>query len=327
MNPHRRFNPLTGEWVLVSPHRTSRPWLGAQESSPESRPPYDSGCYLCPGNVRTSGQRNPDYTGTFVFPNDFPALLGVGEAGIDDGIFRAEPVRGECRVLCFSPRHDLTLAEMSLPEIEAVVTLWHDQIAELERTWRCVQIFENKGEAMGCSNPHPHGQVWATDIVPTLIEREESAQASWLARTEMPLLAEVAARESEGPRCVARTRDWLAIVPFWAVWPFETLIVPLRPVSRFAQLAESQQTDLAVLLKDLLGRYDRLFDTSFPYSMGWHGAPVGSDHEQAWIVHAHIYPPLLRSATVRKFMVGYELLAESQRDLTPEEAAERLRQV
>ncbi len=292
---------------------------------PEPRRTYDPDCTLCPGNSRAGCNRNPAYSDTYVFANDFPALLPKSEAPSEDRLFRAEAVRGECRVVCFSPRHDLTLADMAVPEIQAVVETWHAQTLELESRWRWVQIFENKGEAMGCSNPHPHGQIWASDAIPTLVEREERSQAAWYETQGIPLLTEVTAREIDGPRAVARTREWIALVPFWAVWPFESLILPTRQTPRFSALDADQRIDLAVLLQDLLTRYDRLFDTSFPYSMGWHGAPVGSRHESAWTVHAHIYPPLLRSATVRKFMVGYELLAEPQRDLTPEDAAVRLR--
>jgi UDPglucose--hexose-1-phosphate uridylyltransferase len=338
--PHRRYDPLADQWVLVSPHRTRRPWLGQTEPAErEARPPYDPGCYLCPGNQRAQGEANPAYASTFAFDNDFSALVpgppgaanaalaGAPGAAAPSALFRAEPVRGRCRVLCFSPRHDLTLAEMSPPELAAVIDLWVAETEAAGAIYRWVQVFENKGAIMGCSNPHPHGQVWASSALPTDAAVEDRQQRAYAQAHGAPLLLDAAARELDaGLRVVHQTPGWLAVVPFWAVWPFETLIVPRRPVARLTDLTVAERVELASFLKTLLGAYDRLFDVSFPYSMGWHGAPFGGgagsiDH---WQLHAHVYPPLLRSATVKKFMVGYEMLAEPQRDLTPEQAAARL---
>lgn len=335
--PHRRYNALTGEWVLVSAGRTRRPWLGAEEPEPpEHRPVYDPDCYLCPGNTRVSGAVNDAYGSTFVFTNDFAALRpDTPDTRFDDGLFRVEGTRGTCRVVCFSPRHDLTLAGMSATEIRRVVDVWAEQTAELGEAYRWVQVFENRGEAMGASNPHPHGQIWAGEALPVEASREEATQASHLAATGRRLLVDYALAERDGPRTVTRTPGWLVVVPFWAAWPFETLLVPTGPAARLADLDDGQRDGLAAALGDLTRRYDALFDRPFPYSMGWHQAPfAGRDHAAGasgpdpcahWQVHAHFYPPLLR-ASVRKFMVGYELLAEPQRDLSPEEAAERLRE-
>lgn len=330
-HPHRRYNPLLGQWILVSPHRTKRPWLGQVERlAADSRPAYDPQCYLCPGNKRAGNAVNPPYSSTLVFVNDFSALLPeTPEAGAPvDELFRVQPVRGECRVICFSPRHDLTLAQMSSPDIRRVVDVWSDQVTELGKTYRWVQLFENKGAAMGCSNPHPHGQVWAGSALPNEPAAEDQNQRQYFQKQGSPLLVEVASRErSDSSRVVVQNEDWLAFVPFWAVWPFEILLVPRRHVLRLPDLTDGERNGLADILRRLLVRYDNLFETSFPYSMGWHGAPTVEGEFSHWQLHAHFYPPLLRSATVKKFMVGYELLAEAQRDLTPEQAAQRLRQL
>jgi UDPglucose--hexose-1-phosphate uridylyltransferase len=333
-HPHRRYNSLKGEWVLVSPHRTKRPWQGQTESAPaERRPAHDPTCYLCPGNRRAGGVENPRYERTFVFDNDFAALLSDGPAdgpaaaaGTVDPLLRAEPITGTCRVICFSPRHDLSLAEMDESAITAVVDTWVDETMALGARYPWVQVFENKGAVMGCSNPHPHGQIWASSVVPTEPAAEDRHQRAYLEATGSRLLGDVLARERAlGARIVCETDAFTAIVPFWAVWPFETLVVCRRPVARLPELAPPERRDLARLLRVLLAAYDRLFGVSFPYSMGWHGAPFGAGPAAHWQLHAHVYPPLLRSATVKKFMVGYEMLAEAQRDLTPEQAAARLR--
>ena len=327
-DPHRRHNPLTDEWVLCSPHRTKRPWQGAQEKpSVEVKPAYDPKCYLCPGNERMGGERNPPYEHTYVFPNDFPALLTdspLDEAG--SGLLRAKGARGEARVICFSPRHDLTLADMDVPDIARVVDAWADQITDLGGRYPWVQLFENKGQAMGASNPHPHGQLWACDFLPTIAAREDACQRAYFEAQGRPMLGDVVDQElAAGERIVAQNAHWLLVVPFWAVWPFETLLLPRRAVGRLPELSTEERGALAAILKEGLGRYDALFDVSFPYSMGWHGAPTDGAEHPHWTLHAHFYPPLLRSATVRKFMVGFEMLAESQRDITPEQAAARLR--
>jgi UDPglucose--hexose-1-phosphate uridylyltransferase len=302
---------------------------GASGSRDRRRPTeVDPNCYLCPGNVRANGDRNPDYESTFVFDNDFAALLANSDPiGNQDEIFYAERARGTCRVICFSPRHDLTLARMQPADIRRVVDTWAAETEELGRTWRWVQVFENKGDVMGCSNPHPHGQIWASDDLPNEIAKEERSQRSYFEAHKSPLLLDYTKREQEiGERLVVSNEHWLAVVPYWAVWPFETLLLPTRRVARLPNLDGIQRDALSEILRCLLTRYDNLFETSFPYSMGWHGAPFGDADLSHWQLHAHFYPPLLRSATVKKFMVGYELLAEAQRDLTPEAAAERLRE-
>ena len=327
---HRRHNPLLDEWVLVSAGRDQRPWLGAVEAALDAgaRPAYDPACYLCPGNARVGGARNPAYTGTFVFTNDFAALQpDVAAAEFAEGLLRADTESGTCRVLCFSPRHDLDLARMDAVSLRAVVDLWAEQTAELGQRYRWVQVFENRGEAMGASNPHPHGQVWAGTALPTGPSREDAAQRRYHAEHGTSLLLDYAAQEAGGPRVVAENEHWLVVVPFWAVWPFETLLIARAPVLRLPDLADAQRGGLVDSLSEVLARYDNLFGQPFPYSMGWHQAPFGDGTAEGWQLHAHLYPPMLRSATVRKFMVGYELLAEPQRDLTPEAAAARLRAV
>jgi UDPglucose--hexose-1-phosphate uridylyltransferase len=325
---HRRCNALTGEWVLVSPHRTQRPWRGQIERPPsEEHPAYDPGCYLCPGNTRAGGVRNPHYESTFVFTNDFSALLpDTPPASSSHPLLRFETEQGTCRVVCFSPRHDLTLPEMAVSDIRAVVGVWAEQVMELGRQYRWVQVFENKGEIMGSSNPHPHGQIWAGNALPNEPAKEEREQRAYYAEHGRPLLVDYALLETEQEeRIVVDNELWLAVVPYWAVWPFETLLLPRRPVFHLPELDEVERDALAQILKRLLIKYDNLFEVSFPYSMGWHGVPANGGEAPHWQLHAHFYPPLLRSATVKKFMVGYEMLAEAQRDLTPEQAAERLR--
>jgi UDPglucose--hexose-1-phosphate uridylyltransferase len=325
--PHRRYNPLTGEWLLVSAGRTSRPWRGGTEAAPaDSVPSFDPSCYLCPGVERAVGAVNPKYESTFIFTNDYAALRPDATPGtFSDGLLRAEVQRGTCRVICFSPRHDLPLSRMSPVETRLVVDLWADQTAELGRDWKWVQVFENRGAAMGASNPHPHGQIWAGDVLPREAAREDATQERHYAAAGRSLLLDYAAQESGGPRALVENDDWLVVVPFWAVWPFETMVLPRRPVGRIPDLRDGERGSLAASLVSLLRGYDALFDTPFPYSMGWHQAPFDGIERPYWQLHAHFYPPLLRGASVRKFMVGYELLSESQRDITAEEAASRIR--
>ncbi len=328
---HRRYNPLTDEWILVSPHRATRPWQGQVEAvPPETRPAYDPKCYLCPGNVRANGEHNPQYTSTFVFDNDFAALLpDAPPTQLDEaGLLRAESEAGICRVVCFSPRHDLTLAQMPVEGIRTVVDVWAGQTTELGAIpWiDHVQIFENRGAQMGASNPHPHGQIWANATLPTIPAAELRAQTRYREEKDHCLLCDYAAIEQRaGDRVVVRNDHWMVLVPFWAVWPFETLLLPAGHVASLPDLTPTQRDALAELLSRLLIRYDHLFEVSFPYSMGWHQAPAHSGPFPQWHLHGHLYPPLLRSATVRKWMVGYELLAQPQRDITAEQAADRLR--
>ncbi len=327
--PHRRYNPLLGTTVLVSPHRTARPWLGQTETTERpTLPHHDPDCYLCPSNSRAAGARNPEYTNTYVFTNDYSALVPDAPTLLpsEDPLFVSTSVRGTCRVICYSPRHDLTLADMEVTAITSVVDTWANESAALGQTYPSVQIFENKGSVMGCSNPHPHGQIWASSSLPHDLRCEDENQRAYLAAHGRPMLLDVVARELEtGVRVVCQNRDYLVVVPYWAVWPFETLLLPKFAVPRITLLSPAQRSTLAHILKRLLRTYDRLFSTSFPYSFGWHGAPFVPGNFEHFQLHAHFFPPLLRSASVRKFMVGYELLAEPQRDLTPEQAAARLR--
>lgn len=328
---HRRFNPLTGEWVLVAPGRLQRPWQGKVEKLPEiSRSQHDPGCYLCPGNTRANGDRNPDYSSTFVFDNDFSSLahdIPVASYVVGDTM-RAESEQGICRVICFSPRHDLTLAEMEEREIAILIRVWkkeYESLGKLEDV-NHIQIFENKGEMMGCSNPHPHCQVWAQSSVPVEPSREMSRLETFRREKGKCLLCEYTELERRtGERLVADNDAFLAVVPFWATWPFETLILPKRHIGSLAALAETAINDFASILKNVTSRYDNLFEVSFPYSSGIHQSPTDGVDHPAFHFHMHFYPPLLRSATVKKFMVGYEMMANPQRDLTPELAADRLR--
>jgi UDPglucose--hexose-1-phosphate uridylyltransferase len=330
---HRRFNPLSNEWVLVSPHRTQRPWQGAVESAPATeRPKYDPACYLCPGNQRAGGARNPRYNSTFVFENDFAALKKDAPAThidvLEKGLLVAEGERGICCVMCFSPRHDLTLSSMGLPEIEEVVRAWTTQFAELAGMpdINHVQIFENRGEMMGASNPHPHCQIWATSSIPEAPSRELSSQRSYRDGRGSCLLCDyVSIEEDQQLRMVCSNDGFVAIVPFWAVWPFEVLLCSRRHLGAFPDFSSQEVTQLSSILKDVVSTYDRVFDVPFPYSMGFHQSPCDGREHPDWHLHAHFYPPLLRSATVRKFMVGFEMLGTPQRDITPELAAERLR--
>jgi UDPglucose--hexose-1-phosphate uridylyltransferase len=330
--PHRRFNPLTGEWVLVSPHRTLRPWQGKVERvSADQRPAYDPTCYLCPGNSRAGSEKNPAYESTFVFENDFAALLpeAAGFPGESSPLFQSEGEPGRCKVICFSPRHDLSLPELSVQEISSVLRAWTDQTRLLleDPGINYVQVFENKGDLMGCSNPHPHSQIWATRHLPNEVQKELDHQREYKQRHGSSLLLDYLSQEqTRKDRIVCANEHFTAVVPYWAVWPFETLVLPHRAMGRLTDLQDVEIEALADLMKRLTTRYDNLFQCSFPYSMGFHQAPKVEGAED-FQMHMHFFPPLLRSATVRKFMVGFEMLGMPQRDLTPEQAAERLREL
>lgn len=330
---HRRYNPLTGEWVLVSPHRTKRPWQGKVEKiNVERRPEYDPTCYLCPGNERAGGVENPGYSNVFVFQNDFSALVPDVPKGnfIKGELFRAESEQGFCKVICFSPRHDLTIPEMSVDDIRKVVDVWcqeYEQIGALDYI-NYIQIFENKGDIMGCSNPHPHGQIWAQNSIPVEPAKEMEKQREYYEKhTRSLLLDYLTEEEKSGERIIVSNDHFVALVPFWAVWPFESMIISRRHVQNISQLKDDERTALADIYKKLTVSYDNLFEVSFPYSAGIHQSPTDGKNHDEWHFHMHFYPPLLRSATVKKFMVGYEMLANPQRDITPEQSAGRLREL
>lgn len=329
-HPHRRKNLLTGKWVLVSPHRAKRPWQGKVEKLNEaSRPQHDPNCYLCAGNTRVSGAQNPNYTTTYVFTNDHQALLpeSPSDADYTNDLFQLEPVTGTCRVICFSPRHDLTLADMDLTTLRSVVDMWGEQLTELSQRYKWVQIFESKGQMVGSSNNHPHGQIWASNFLPNEAEAEDKEQKAYFEAKGTPLLLDYTKLELEQQeRIVVENEHWLVVVPYWAYWPFETLVLPKRHVLRLNDLTNDERNALADILKKMLTRFDNLFETSFPYCSGWHNAPSNDGFEH-WQLHAHYYPPLLRSATVQKFVASYEWLAEAQRDLTAEQAAQKLREL
>jgi len=329
---HKRFNPLTEEWILCSPHRLKRPWQGKlEEIPPEERPRYDPDCYLCPGNERAGGNRNPDYQGTFVFDNDFSALVPDETAILSqkEGLLRFQMEQGICRVVCYSPRHDLTMAEMEESEIRRVIDVWIRQYLEIGSLDYIghVQIFENKGAVMGCSNHHPHGQIWATRSLPMEPEKENKTQHRYgkLTMGRCLLCDYMDLEDEEQERIVCRNNHWVALVPFWAKWPFETMILPFRHVGSLGELDREEKADLAEILRRLTTRFDNLFHTSFPYTMGIHQKPTLEGDFSHWHLHFHFYPPLLRSATVQKFMVGFEMLGTPQRDFTAEDAAQRLR--
>jgi UDPglucose--hexose-1-phosphate uridylyltransferase len=331
--PHRRFNPLTREWILVSPQRTQRPWQGQMENnSAVASASYDPACYMCPGNKRSTGQENPPYKNVFVFDNDFPALLPDSEfiSVNEKDLLIAETESGICRVMCFSPRHNLTLAGMETADIRAVVDCWAQQFQELgaHPAIRYVQIFENRGATMGASNPHPHCQIWSSSSIPNIPKVEQTSLAAYRQSTGSCLLCDYYRLEREsGERIVVQSEHFIAVVPYWAVWPFETMVLSRRHVGSIDELHPVERDSLSALLKRLTTRYDNLFHTSFPYSMGFHQRPTDGQEHSEWHFHAHFFPPLLRSATVRKFMVGFELLGMPQRDITPETSAERLRAV
>lgn len=332
-HPHRRYNALTREWVLVSPQRTDRPWQGQMEDMAQDvQPKFDPNCYLCPGNARVGGVRNPTYTSTFVFENDFAALRPDTPPGkIDEGgLLVAEAELGIGRVVCFSPRHDLTIAGMDVPGIRMVVDTWTDQYLELGAVpfvnW--VQIFENRGAQMGASNPHPHGQIWANSSIPNEAKKEDDAQREYYRTQHSCLLCDYLALEiKSGERVVCSNASFYAVVPFWAIWPFEIMLISKRHTTGVDDFTEEERNGVADILKQVAMTYDKLFRVSFPYSMGFHQRPTDGVAHSEWHFHGHFYPPLLRSATIRKFMVGYELLAMPQRDITAESAAQRLREL
>ncbi|RDV27998.1 UDP-glucose--hexose-1-phosphate uridylyltransferase [Alteromonas aestuariivivens] len=329
-HPHRRYNPLLDEWVLVSPHRAKRPWQGQTDEPDHSqRPSYDPSCYLCPGNTRINGEQNAQYESVFVFQNDFAALRDdTAPTEQNDPFFTFQVEQGQSRVICFSPDHSKTLPELTNGEREAVVKCWQEQTRDLADEYAWVQVFENKGAMMGCSNPHPHGQVWAQKHLPTQASKKLTNLTRYFEQYQSSFLLDYAKREYEQQeRVVCSNDDWLVVVPYWAAWPFETLLLPRFEVASMIELTQPQQASLADIVGQVTVRYDNLFNTSFPYSMGWHSAPNDGKSHPEWGLHAHFFPPLLRSASVRKFMVGYEMMAEAQRDLTPEQAAQRLRAV
>ncbi|HYQ58942.1 MAG TPA: UDP-glucose--hexose-1-phosphate uridylyltransferase [Draconibacterium sp.] len=332
-HPHKRYNPLTGDWILVSPHRSKRPWQGQVEKPVvQERPKYDPNCYLCAGNERAGGKVNPDYKGTFVFTNDFSALLtDTPEGSVDEGeLFQAQSESGICKVICFNEDHSLTIPEMEVSAIRKVVDVWREQFADLggDPNINYVQIFENKGSIMGCSNPHPHGQIWSSKGIPTELSKECKTQKEYFEKHDRTMLSDYLSAElDKKDRLLVENDHFVALVPYWAVWPFETMIISKRPVQNILELTDEERTGLADVYKKLTVKYDNLFETSFAYSAGLHQAPTdGKDHPE-WHLHMHFYPPLLRSATVKKFMVGYEMLATPQRDITAEQAARRLREL
>ena len=335
---HRRKNPLTGEWVLISPQRLDRPWQGALAATTHSsqRPPtHDPDCYLCAGNARINGELNPAYSGVYVFDNDFPALQASAKEAASpdephDPLFRWSQTSGRCRVVCFSPDHGRTLSDLARDEVVALVEEWVHQTQELGQQFPAgsVQIFENKGELMGCSNPHPHGQIWAQDSIPTLLQAELEHSRDYFAQRGEKLLVDYAQRElTSKERVVLRNDHFVVVVPYWATWPFETLVCPLRGVADLTELSNAEIEAFGEILQALSIRYDNLFGVPFPYSSGIHQAPLSGAWHDSFCLHMHFYPPLLRSAEIKKFMVGYEMLAEAQRDLTPESAAELLREL
>lgn len=330
-HPHRRYNPLLDEWILVSPQRANRPWQGQTEGRTEEHlPAHDENCYLCPGNVRVNGERNPEYESVYVFNNDFGSLMKeeVDTSVESAGFFTLQPERGINRVICFSDNHSLTLPEMKTDDIKKVVDVWQQQYEELGNLdyINHVQIFENKGQMMGCSNTHPHGQIWAQSSIPSIISKTQENLKNYFEKNGTSLLEDYIKKELEaGERIILENEDFVTVVPFWAVWPYETMIVSKRKIGNLLHFSETEKLSLASMIKDLTIKYDNLFEISFPYSSGIHQSPTDGKPHPEWHFHMHFYPPLLRNAEVKKFMVGYEMLAEPQRDITPEQSAEVLK--
>jgi UDPglucose--hexose-1-phosphate uridylyltransferase len=326
---HRRKNILTGEWVLVSPHRTKRPWQGMQEQAKEFKTlKYDPNCYLCPGNTRANNEINPDYKNTYSFINDFSAILDVKIENFKDNLLEAHTESGICKVLCYSPNHSLTMPQMDESEIVSIIKLWQKEYKDLGSIENInnIQIFENKGESMGCSNPHPHGQIWAQKSIPTEILKKQNNFKKFYENNNQSMLLVYIKKELElKERIIYENESFVALVPFWAVWPYESMVITKNHRKSILELNEKEVTDYANILKILTTKYDNLFQTSFPYSTGIHQAPTNNEQNNEWHVHMSFYPPLLRSANIKKFMVGYEMFGEPQRDITPEQAAESLR--
>ena len=327
---HRRYNILTGEWILVSPHRTKRPWQGKKEDKAVMNTiAYDPECYLCPTNSRVGDDVNPDYKDTFIFQNDFAAILNEEPTTFESGLLKAEVESGICKVVCFSPNHSLTIPIMSLEAITKVIKLWKKEYTALGAMdgINYVQIFENKGSIMGCSNPHPHGQIWSQLSIPGEIVKKTEKQAAYFEANKRSLLGDYLKQELEGnrERILAENDDFVALIAYWAVWPYEAMIVPKKHYQNISQLSESEMASYAAILKELTIMYDNLFEVSFPYSAGIHQSPTDGANHEGWHFHMSFYPPLLRSATVKKFMVGYEMFASPQRDITAEQAAATLK--
>ncbi|MCF2873630.1 MULTISPECIES: UDP-glucose--hexose-1-phosphate uridylyltransferase [unclassified Tenacibaculum] len=329
---HKRYNILTGEWVLVSPHRAKRPWQGQEEDTTQNkRPTYDPSCYLCPGNTRANGEQNPDYKDTYVFTNDFAALQNeTPNFSIDDGLLKAESEKGICKVICFSSDHSKTLADMDKNAIEKVVSLWQKEYSELSKLdfINYVQIFENKGAVMGCSNPHPHGQIWAQSSIPNEVSKKDNQQKKYFNINKSSLLENYLKQELEkNERILFENENFVVIIPFWAIWPYETMIIPKKQQVNISQLTPKDRIDFAEAISKITSAYDKLFNCSFPYSSGIHQAPCNNQNNEYWHWHMSFYPPLLRSASVKKFMVGYEMFGMPQRDITAESAANSLKKL
>jgi UDPglucose--hexose-1-phosphate uridylyltransferase len=327
---HKRYNILTGEWVLVSPHRAKRPWQGQNEAvSDEQLSAYDSTCYLCAGNTRINGEQNPNYKDVFIFTNDFAALQkNSPKFLVNEGLFKAESEQGICKVVCFSPDHSKSLADMAVEDINKVVKAWQQEYVSLGLldNINYVQIFENKGAVMGCSNPHPHGQIWSQSTLPNEVYKKDKHQKAYYNENKGSLLGNYLKQELRAnDRIIYQNDDFVVLIPFWAVWPFETMIIPKRHHRHIAEISEKESLTFADAISKITKAYDQLFLCSFPYSSGIHQAPTNGESNKHWHWHMSFYPPLLRSATVKKFMVGYEMFGSPQRDITAEQAADRLK--